>query len=244
MLEVTDLTVKYGEVVAVDSVSFCVEKGEIFGILGPNGAGKSSTIKAVVGLVDFEGKIRINGKPLSFESKNLIGYVPEEFMLIESLTPLEFFEFVASVRGVKNSRKIDILIDAFGIRSYVNNPIATLSMGTKQKVSIISALLHDPLLLILDEPLNGLDARSSRILKEIMQKHVERGGAVLFSTHIMEIAEKLCDRIAVINNGRIIAEGTVDELKELASVEGSLEDVFLKLTGQDVGIREIIDAIS
>ncbi len=244
VLTVEDLVVRYGDTVAVDHVSFRVDEGEIFGLLGPNGAGKSSTIKAIVGLVDFEGKIEVLGKPVGIETKNLIGYVPEEFMLLESLTPLEFFEFVASVRRIGNVEKVKALIRAFGIERFVNKPIATLSMGTKQKVSVISALIHDPPLLILDEPLNGLDARSSRILKELMQRHVEKGGAVLFSTHIMEIAESLCDRIAVINRGRIIAEGTIEELRELASVEGSLEDIFLKLTGQYEGIKEIVDAIS
>ncbi len=241
LLNVRDLVVRYGGVVAVNRISFSIKCGEIFGLLGPNGAGKSSTIKAIVGLVDFEGEIEIAGMPTSVETKNLIGYVPEEFMLLESLTPLEFFEFVASVRGIRCEERMIALIKAFGIERYVNRPIATLSMGTKRKVSVISALLHDPPLLIMDEPLNGLDARSSRILKELMQRHVEKGGAVLFSTHIMEIAERLCDRIAVIDRGRIIAEGSVEELK--ASAE-SLEDVFLKLTGQYEGIREIVDAIS
>jgi len=244
LLDVRDLVVRYGDVIAVDHVSFSIKGGEIFGLLGPNGAGKSSTIKAIVGLVDFEGEIEIAGKPVSVETKNLIGYIPEEFILLESLTPLEFFEFLASVRRVKCEGRIKALIKAFDIERYVNKPISTLSMGTKQKVSIISALLHDPPLLIMDEPLNGLDARSSRILKELMQRHVERGGAVLFSTHIMEIAERLCDRIAVINKGKIIAVGSVDELRDLASAEGSLEDIFLKLTGQYEGIREIVDALS
>ncbi len=244
LLDVKDLVVRYGDVIAVDHVSFSIKGGEIFGLLGPNGAGKSSTIKAIVGLVDFEGEIEVAGKPVSVETKNLIGYIPEEFILLESLTPLEFFEFLASVRRVKCEERIKALVKAFDIERYVNKPIATLSMGTKQKVSIISALLHDPPLLIMDEPLNGLDARSSRILKEFMQRHVERGGAVLFSTHIMEIAERLCDRIAVINKGKIIAVGSVDELRELASAEGSLEDIFLKLTGQYEGIREIVDALS
>jgi len=244
LLDVRDLVVRYGDVIAVDHVSFSIKGGEIFGLLGPNGAGKSSTIKAIVGLVDFEGEIEIAGKPVSVETKNLIGFIPEEFILLESLTPLEFFEFLASVRRVKCEGRIKALIKAFDIERYVNKPISTLSMGTKQKVSIISALLHDPPLLIMDEPLNGLDARSSRILKELMQRHVERGGAVLFSTHIMEIAERLCDRIAVINKGKIIAVGSVDELRDLASAEGSLEDIFLKLTGQYEGIREIVDALS
>ncbi len=244
MLFVSNLTVKYGDLVAVNRVDFEVHRGEIFGLLGPNGAGKSSTIKAIMGLVEFEGEILLEGRRIGIEEKNKIGYVPEEFMLIESLTPLEFFEFVASVRGVRDEERLARLIYAFGIEKHVNKPIAALSLGTKKKVQIIAALMHSPKFLLLDEPLNGLDAKSSRILKELLQVHVEKGGSVLFSTHVMEIAEKLCDRIAVINNGRIIAEGTMEDLREMARSEGNLEDIFLKLTGEEEYIRGIINALS
>jgi ABC-2 type transport system ATP-binding protein len=196
----------------------------------------------MVGLIPYEGSISIFGKSLSVESKNLIGYVPEEIMLFESLTPLEFFEFVASVRRLEEdevNEKLKKLVSAFSLHDYVNTPIAALSMGTKKKVVVIAALLHNPKLLVLDEPLNGLDAKTSRILKEIMTIHVEEGGAIVFSTHIMEIAEKLCSRIAVINEGRIIAEGSIDELKG----DESLEDVFLKITGQESEVREILNAL-
>ncbi len=241
MLRVNDLTVRYGDKVAVSSISFQVKEGEIFGLLGPNGAGKSSTIKAIVGLVPFEGETRLFDREIDVRAKNSIGYVPEEFMLLESLTPKEFFEFIASIRRIKNvNDRLEKLVRAFGITNYFETPIASLSMGTKQKVSIIAALLHSPPLLILDEPLNGLDAKSSRILKEIMARHVENGGAVLFSTHIMEIAEKLCDRIAVISGGRIVAEGTIDELREIALADGGLEEIFLKLTGQMEEIDEVL----
>ncbi len=244
MLEVSNLVVKYGNFMAVKGISFNVLEGEIFGLLGPNGAGKSSTLKSIMGLVEFEGEIKLLGRKIGVEERNLIGYVPEEFMLIDVLTPLEFFEFIASLRGMKNEERVTRLIYAFGLEKYANKPIASLSMGTKQKVAIIAALMHEPKLLILDEPLNGLDAKSSKILKELMKRHVERGGAVLFSTHIMEIAEKLCDRIAVINQGKIIAEGTVEELRRKAKVEGGLEDIFLKLTGEDEYIRGVINALS
>ncbi len=225
-------------------MDFEVHRGEIFGLLGPNGAGKSSTIKAIMGLVEFEGEILLEGRRIGIEEKNKIGYVPEEFMLIESLTPLEFFEFVASVRRIRDEERLARLIYAFGIEKHVNKPIAALSLGTKKKVQIIAALMHSPKFLLLDEPLNGLDAKSSRILKELLQVHVEKGGSVLFSTHVMEIAEKLCDRIAVINNGRIIAEGTMEDLREMARSEGNLEDIFLKLTGEEEYIRGIINALS
>ena len=241
MLTINNLTVKYGDKIAVDSISFTVREGEVFGLLGPNGAGKTSTLKAIVGLIPYQGEIRLFDKPIDVKAKNLIGYVPEEFMLLESLTPKEFFEFVASVRRIENvNNRLEKLVKAFGIEQYLETPITALSMGTKQKVTIISALLHDPPLLILDEPLNGLDAKSSKILKEIMAKHVEKGGAIVFSTHIMEIAEKLCDRIAVINNGKIIAKGSIEELREIALSDGSLEEIFLKLTGQMEEIDEIL----
>jgi len=241
MLTINNLTVKYGDKIAVDSISFTVREGEVFGLLGPNGAGKTSTLKAIVGLVPYHGEIRLFDKPIDVKAKNLIGYVPEEFMLLESLTPKEFFEFVASVRRIENvNNRLEKLVKAFGIKQYLETPITALSMGTKQKVTIISALLHDPPLLILDEPLNGLDAKSSKILKEIMAKHVEKGGAIVFSTHIMEIAEKLCDRIAVINNGKIIAKGSIEELRDIALTDGSLEEIFLKLTGQMEEIDEIL----
>ena len=244
MLEVRELFVKYGNFTAVKGISFDVEEGEIFGLLGPNGAGKSSTLKSIMGLVNFEGEIKLLGEKIGVEERNLIGYVPEELMLIDVLTPLEFFEFIASLRKINSQERLFRLIYAFGLEKYVNKPIASLSMGTKQKVAIIAALMHDPKLLILDEPLNGLDAKSSRILKEMMKRHVEKGGAVLFSTHIMEIAEKLCDRIAVINKGEIVAMGTIEELRKKAEVEGNLEDIFLKLTGEDEYIRGVVDALS
>ena len=244
MLKVRNLVVKYGDFTAVRDISFSVTRGEIFGLLGPNGAGKSSTLKSIMSLVEYQGSVEVMGRKIAVEERNLIGYVPEEFMLIDVLTPMEFFEFVASLRKIKNQDRLIRLIYAFDLEKYVNKPIASLSMGTKQKVAIVAALMHEPPLLILDEPLNGLDAKSSRILKELMKRHVENGGAVVFSTHIMEIVEKLCDRIAVINKGEIIAQGTMEELRQKVKTEGTLEDIFLKLTGEDEYIRGVIDAIS
>ena len=244
MLSVSNLSVRYGSFTAVKGITFNVEKGEIFGILGPNGAGKSSTLNSIVGLVDFSGDILIDDRRIGVKEKNLIGYVPEESMLIDVLTPIEYFEFIASIRGIKNDNRIVRLIYAFELEKSAGKPIASLSMGTKQKVQIIAALMHDPKLLIMDEPLNGLDAKSSKILKELLRVHVEKGGAVLFSTHIMEIAEKLCDRIVVINKGKIVAEGSIDELRDKAKIRGNLEDIFLKLTGEDEYVRGVVNALS
>ena len=250
-IEAINLTKLYGSVLAVDHISFEVRPGEIYGLLGPNGAGKTTTLKMVTGVLKpSDGTVKVFGKdPFSdedIEVKNLIGYVPEEVVLYESLTPKEFFEFVASVRGIdyfEVSRRVSLLIDAFELGKYFNTPIAALSMGTKQKVAIIAALLHKPPLLVLDEPQNGLDVKSSRILKEILKLHTTNGGAVLFSTHIMEIAENMCTRIGIINKGKIVAEGDMNYLKKIMqeSEDATLEEVFLKVTKQEEGIEEIVE---
>jgi len=246
---VENLVVNYGSLVAVDGLSFKVKRGEIYGLLGPNGAGKSSTLKVLAGILEPNyGKVEIFGKSISeeIEVKRLTGYVPEETILLDSLTPREFFEFVASIRGLdeKVNSRLSKIVAAFRLNEYFDTPIATLSMGTKRKVAVIAAFLHEPPLLILDEPLIGLDAFSSRILKELIANHVRKGGAVIFSTHIMEIAEKVCHRVGIINRGKLVSEGSVDELRNLIkSAEGSLEDIFLKVTEQEEGIREIIRAL-
>jgi ABC-2 type transport system ATP-binding protein len=247
---VEGLTVAYGKFAAVDGLSFTARMGEIYGLLGPNGAGKTSTIKALVGILEpKEGKITICGTPIEkeTEAKTHTGYVPEEVVLLDTLTPREFIEFVTSIRRLDKqatNQRLETLADAFELKQYFDTPIAALSMGNKQKVAIITALLHDPVLLILDEPLTGLDARSSRILKELITHHAKKGGAVIFSTHIMEVAEKLCTRVGIINKGRIVGEGTVDELRRLVrTAEGSLEDIFLKVTEQEAGMQDIINAL-
>jgi len=248
-VNVEELCVMYGSVRAVDGLCFKVRRGEIYGLLGPNGAGKSSTLKVLAGILEPNyGKVEIFGKSIfdEVEVKRLIGYVPEETVLLESLTPREFFEFIASVRGLgeESSRRLSRLVSAFELIEYFDSPIATLSMGTKRKVAVIAALLHEPPLLILDEPLIGLDARSSRILKELIVHHVSKGGAVVFSTHIMEVAEKVCHRVGIINRGKLVGEGTVSELRQLIrEAESSLEDIFLKVTQQEAGIRELIAAL-
>lgn len=244
------LVVAYGSFVAVDNLSFTVQPGEIYGLLGPNGAGKTSTIKVLVGVLQpRSGKIEIFGMPLSDEVavKSQIGYVPEEVVLFDSLTPREFFEFIASVRRLKAevvNPRLEKLAYALDIKQYFDTPIAALSRGNKQKVAVTAALLHEPKLLILDEPLIGLDARSSKILKELITFHAKKGGAVIFSTHIMEVAEKLCTRVGIINKGRLVGEGTVEGLRRIVeSAEGSLEDIFLKVTEQEADMREIIRAL-
>ncbi|MBS7633597.1 ABC transporter ATP-binding protein [Candidatus Bathyarchaeota archaeon] len=248
---VKDLVVSYGSFIAVDHLSFEVKTGEVYGLLGPNGAGKSSTIKVLVGVLEpRSGSVTVFDTPLAEEVavKSQIGYVPEEVALLDALTPREFLEFTSSIRRLDrdtaNSR-LGKLVAAFELTPHFDTPIAALSMGNKQKVAIIAALLHEPPILVLDEPLIGLDARSSRILKELVAYQARKGGAVIFSTHIMEVAEKLCTRVGIINKGRIVGEGTVDELRRLVrKAEGSLEDVFLKVTEQEAGIDEVIKGLA
>jgi len=249
-VQVEGLVVNYGTFTAVENLSFQVRTGEIYGLLGPNGAGKTTTLKVLVGTLQPKaGKVEIFNTPLSDEVtvKSHIGYVPEEVVLLDSLTPREFLEFIASVRNIERKSinlRIDKLTLAFQLTQYFDTPIAALSMGNKQKVAIIAALMHEPQLLILDEPLIGLDARSSRILKELINFQAKKGGAVIFSTHIMEVAEKLCSRVGIINKGKIVGEGTVEELRKLVkSAEGSLEDIFLKVTEQEAGMQEIVKAL-
>lgn len=249
-VQISGLTVKYGDFTAVSSLSFTVKTGEIYGLLGPNGAGKTTTLKVLVGLLEPQsGEAHVFRVPITEEvaAKSQIGYVPEEVVLLDSLTPREFLEFVASIRHLNPeavNTRLQRLTSAFQLTEYFDTPIVALSMGNKQKVAIIAALLHEPKLLILDEPLIGLDARSSKILKELLIHHAKRGGAVIFSTHIMEVAEKLCTRVGIINRGAIVGEGTVDELRRLVkTAEGSLEDIFLKVTEQEAGLGDIINAL-
>ena len=179
--------------------------------------------------------------------KSQIGYMPEEVVLFDSLNPREFFEFVASVRNLKGEKvnlRLEKLAYAFDIKKYFDTPIAALSRGNKQKVAIIAALLHEPKLLILDEPLVGLDAKSSKILKELINLHARKGGAVIFSTHIMEVAEKLCTKVGIINRGKLVGEGTVEDLRRLVKgAEESLEDIFLKVTEQETSVLEVVKAL-
>ncbi len=243
VLKVENLKVKYGEKVAVNNLSFAINEGEVFGLLGPNGAGKTSTIRAILNLVDYEGKIDVlgKGKPKG-ELMNNIGAVMESPALLESLTVKEFLELVLSLRKVRETDRLNLLIDAFELRQYLGNYILNLSQGNKQKVAIIAAIVHKPKLLILDEPFNALDVKSARIFKEIIQNHKKEGGAVLFSTHIMEIAEKICDRIMIIDKGSEVTSGPTKEVLEKLHA-GSLEEAFLKAIHAEEEIKELTEAL-
>ncbi|TFF87390.1 MAG: ABC transporter ATP-binding protein [Promethearchaeota archaeon] len=248
MISVRNLKKFYGEVKAVNGIDFDVHKGEIFGLLGPNGAGKTTTIKLLLGLLEpNEGNISVMGmdpEKDEVEIKKKIGYVSEEPLIFKSLTPKDLFNFVASIRRLdpdEVTERAKEYLESLGALEFYEQLIATLSHGNKQKIQVIASILHDPDLLIFDEPIAGLDAKSVRVIKEIMDIQVEKGGSVLFSTHIMEIAQDLCDRIAIINKGKIVGIGTIDDLSRQADRLGAnLEDIFLRLTEQDTSVEEIV----
>ncbi len=248
IVEVIGLKKFFGDVKAVNGISFDINKGEVFGLLGPNGAGKTTTIKLLLGLLEpNEGEMSVfglNPERNEVEIKHRIGYVSEEPLIFKSLTPKDLFNFIASIRNLDEERTTNLAkeyLENLEAIEYYEQLIATLSHGNKQKLQIIAAILHDPDLLILDEPIAGLDAKSVRVVKTILELHTQRGGSVLFSTHIMEIAQELCDRIGIINKGKIVGIGTIEELRLQADKVGaSLEDVFLRLTEQDTSVNEII----
>jgi ABC-2 type transport system ATP-binding protein len=248
IISVSNLKKFFGEIQAVNGISFDVHKGEVFGLLGPNGAGKTTTIKLLLGLLEpIEGEISIfglNPEREEVQMKKKLGYVSEEPMIFKSLTPKDLFNFIASIRQLdpkEATERTQEYLESLGATEYYNKMIASLSHGNKQKLQIIASILHEPDLLILDEPIAGLDAKSVRVVKEILDMHIEKGGAVLFSTHIMEVAEDLCDRIAIINRGKFVGIGTIDELRQQADKLGaSLEDVFLRLTEQDSSVEDIV----
>jgi len=248
IISIKGLKKYFGDVKAVNGLSFHVNPGEIFGLLGPNGAGKTTTIKLLLGLLEpNEGEISVfglNPEQHEVEIKRRIGYVSEEPLIYKSLTPKELFNFVASIRELDEkdcTKRVKEYLESLEAMEYYDQLIATLSHGNKQKIQIIAAIIHEPDLLILDEPIAGLDAKSVRVFKSILEFHVQRGGSVLFSTHIMEIAQDLCDRIGIINKGKMVGIGTIDELRQQADKVGaSLEDVFLRLTEQDTSVNEIV----
>lgn len=236
MLVIKNLSKNFGTKKAVNNISFEVKSGEIFGFLGPNGAGKTTTIKMVVGiLIQDAGNISVGGIDTiedSIESKKKFAYIPDNPDLYENMTGIQYLNFIADVFDVSKEdreKRIDEYSEVFEIKDDLNLYISGYSHGMKQKLAIISALVHDPDLMILDEPMVGLDPKSAYNLKNIMRKRCEQGKSIFFSTHVMEVAEKMCDRVAIIKNGNIIAIGSIDEIKT-NSQNSSLEDIFLELT--------------
>lgn len=239
MLKLQNLSKTYGkgEVKAVDNVSLEIKPGEIFGFLGPNGAGKTTTIKMIVGLLKPDsGKVLLDNidvweNPL--EAKRRISFVPDTPQLYDKLKGIEYLNFIADIYNIPEDirqERMEKYLDIFNLKDALGDVIGSYSHGMRQKLVLISALIHDPKLFILDEPMVGLDPKSSFQLKEIMKERCKEGKIVFFSTHVLEVAEKLCDRIAIINKGKIVALGTMDELRRHSKEEESLENIFLELT--------------
>jgi ABC-2 type transport system ATP-binding protein len=239
MLKLENVSKSYssGNIKAVDNVSFEVKPGEIFGFLGPNGAGKTTTLKMIVGLLKpDEGSVFINGlnfQEHSLEVKKMMSYVPDNHEVYERLTGIEYLNFMGDMYGISKdirSKKINEYLELFELKDAAGDLIKSYSHGMKQKIVLIGALLNDPEIFILDEPLVGLDPKSAFKLKEIMRERCNAGKSVFFSTHVLEVAEKLCDRIAIIRKGQIISCGTMEELRQQSKSTQSLENIFLELT--------------
>ena len=237
-IEISDLCKNYGTKIAVDHVSLSISGGEVFGFLGPNGAGKTTTIKMVVGLLQpTSGSVKVGGYDVQqqpLQAKSASGYVPDTPNLYTKLSARELLRFVGDLYGMapqQVERRIDELLRLFALEEAGDDLIDSYSHGMQQKTSLAAALMHDPKVLVLDEPTVGLDPKSARLIKDILRQLADRGTAIILSTHILEIAEHMCDRIGIINRGKLAAVGTMDELRKLGEGETSLEDIFLNLTG-------------
>jgi ABC-2 type transport system ATP-binding protein len=249
-ISLTGVSKSFGTVQAVNQLNLTVESGEIRGLLGPNGSGKSTTMKIIMGMLKPDaGEINVCGvdvrsKPV--EARTHIGYVPETPFLYEYLSAAEYLDLVGVAYGLSGQQRKDRaseLLKALQMDDHVNEVMSGYSQGMRQKIALISALMHRPKVLILDEPLNGLDPRSARIVKEILHRLAEDGVSVLFSTHVLEIAEAICHKVTIIAEGSTIAEGTSKQVKNMAGLkDSSLEDVFLKLTGSE-DTAKIVEAL-
>ena len=232
MLKIEHLSKIYGDKKAVDDLTLHINSGEIYGFIGHNGAGKTTTLKSVVGILQFDkGQIYINGKSVAanpIECKKEIAYIPDNPDLYDFMTGIKYLNFIADIFGVSSADRkehIKKYADLFELTADLAQPIAAYSHGMKQKLAIIAAWIHEPKLIIMDEPFVGLDPKASHILKEMMREVCNTGGAIFFSTHVLEVAEKLCDKVAIIKDGKLIRSGTMEEVKG----DDSLESVFLEL---------------
>lgn len=232
MLKIEHLTKSYGEKKAVDDLSLHIAAGEIFGFIGHNGAGKSTTLKCAVGILQFDsGEITVNGNSIMRDPvrcKQDIAYIPDNPDLYDFMSGIKYLNFIADVFGIPTDvrqEKIRKYADLFELTSDLAQPISAYSHGMKQKLAVISAWLHSPRLIIMDEPFVGLDPKAAHILKDMMREHCNEGGAIFFSTHVLEVAEKLCDKVAIIKQGKLVKVGTMEEVKG----DESLEEVFLEL---------------
>lgn len=232
MLKIENLTKTYGQKKAVDNLSLTIESGHIYGFIGHNGAGKTTTLKSIAGIMEFDqGSIYIDGKSIKNDPlacKKMMAYIPDNPDLYEYLTGIKYLNFIADVYGVNQSDRVERIKkygDMFELSDSLGEPISAYSHGMKQKLAVISALIHDPKLIIMDEPFVGLDPKASHLLKGLMRDLCDRGGAIFFSTHVLEVAEKLCDKIAIIKAGKLVVSGNTQDVIG----DDSLEEVFLEL---------------
>ncbi len=250
-LEVNAVKKSFGDTRALDGVSFTVDKGEILGLLGPNGSGKSTLMKIMVGIMKPDsGSVEVLGRDVAKDPtgvKEVVGFVPEAPRLYEFLSGVEYLDFVADVHGLDSRTKqerITEFLKALDLEGKENDLIHGYSQGMKQKLAIIAGLLHRPEILVMDEPLNSLDPRTARLVKDLIHKLRDDGVPTVFSTHVLEIADVICDRVVIMDAGRVVEEGGTSQLKSKAGSPGStLEEVFLKLTGSS-DTREIVEALS
>ena len=235
MLQINHLIKTYGDKKAVDDLSLHIQPGEIYGFIGHNGAGKTTTIKSCCGILQFDsGEILIDGKSITKDPigcKSVLAYIPDNPDLYEFMSGIQFLNFVADIFGVsatERQERIRRYADMLELTDDLAQPISAYSHGMKQKLAVISALIHTPKLIIMDEPFVGLDPKASHLLKQLMRQICDEGGAIFFSTHVLEVAEKLCDKVAIIKGGKLMRSGTMDEVKG----DTSLEEVFLELEGE------------
>ena len=249
-VELKNVTKRYDAILAVDHVNLTLSSGEIFGLLGPNGSGKSTTLKMLLGLVQpDEGSVTVLGMPVQQDPvavKRMVGYVPEAPRLYEFLTGVEYLDFIGDVYGMQPEDKksrINEYLKALQLEGREGDMINSYSEGMKQKIALISAFLHKPKLLIMDEPLNGLDPRSARIIKDFLQELKRQGVTDILSTHVLEIAQAMCDRIGIMYRGKLLALGNMNELRQMSKLPDSgLEEIFLKLTGTG-DVRPVVEEL-
>jgi len=250
-VDIQKVSKSFGDNKAVSNLSINIPEGSIYGLLGPNGSGKSTTMKMIMGLLEPDsGSIDVYGldpKTNAYEVKRIIGYVPEEPHLYEFLTAMEYLEFIATIHEVDDKEfksKVEEFLNAFELTGHEHEVLGGYSHGMKQKIAITTALITEPRLLILDEPLGGLDPKSARIMKDLLNKLTSEGVTVIFSTHVLEIAEAICDNVGILYKGELLTEGTAEEVKKLSEVtEGTLEEAFLKLTDSS-NVRDIVEALA
>lgn len=235
MLKIEHLTKKYGSKTAVNNLSLQIEPGEICAFIGHNGAGKTTTLKACMGILTFdEGRISVDGISIAdnpMEAKRRMAYIPDNPDLYEFMSGVKYLSFIADIYGIGSEReeRIKTLSERLGLADALSSPISTYSHGMKQKLAVISAFIHRPRLILMDEPFVGLDPKAAHILKELMHEHCAEGGSIFFSTHVLDVAEKLCDRVAIIKDGSLVVYGDMDTVRG----DSSLESVFLDLEGEE-----------